>query len=158
MILTDDEEIALSAKHLTTQAKVPHAWEYKHDHVGYNYRLTNISAALGCAQLEALDNILKNKREIAEKYSSFLAGSEYTFFSEPEHCLSNYWLNTLITSSRQQRDELLEHTNKDGIMTRPVWEPMNQLPMYTHCQTDSLKNTSWLADRIVNIPSSPVFA
>ena len=154
MILTDDEETALMAKHLTTQAKVPHAWEYKHDHIGYNYRLTNIAAALGCAQMEMLDHILKIKREVAEKYHTFFSGTEYEFFSEPEHCRSNYWLNTIVTPSLHKRDELLEYTNKNGVMTRPVWEPLNRLPMFAHCQTDGLENTDWLADRVVNVPSS----
>ncbi len=156
MILTDDKDTALTAKHLTTQAKVPHAWEYKHDHIGYNYRLTNIAAALGCAQMETLDHILEMKRELAEKYQAFFAGTEYEFFSEPEHCRSNYWLNTIITPSRHKRDELLEYTNNNGVMTRPVWEPLNRLPMFAHCQTDGLENTAWLADRIVNVPSSAV--
>ena len=158
MILTDDKETALAAKHLTTQAKVPHAWEYKHDHIGYNYRLINIAAALGCAQMETLDHILQLKRELAEKYHAYFAGSEYEFFAEPENCNSNYWLNTLITPDRKSRDELLEYTNDNGVMTRPVWEPLHRLPMFTHCQTDGLENTNLLADRIVNIPSSAVLS
>ena len=156
MILTDDEETALAAKHLTTQAKVPHKWKYEHDHTGYNYRLTNIAAALGCAQLEKLDHILKTKREVAEKYRSFFAGTEYEFFSEPEHCSSNYWLNTIITPDQHERDELLEYTNNNAVMTRPVWEPMNRMHMYSHCQTDKLENTNWMADRILNLPSSAI--
>ena len=156
MILTNNEETALMAKHLTTQAKVPHAWEYKHDHIGYNYRLINIAAALGCAQMEKLDHLLELKRELAEKYRNFFISSEFEFFSEPEHCKSNYWLNVLITKDRQERNKLLEYTNKNGIMCRPVWEPMNRLPMYAHCQTDGLENTAWLADRIVNLPSGAV--
>jgi aminotransferase in exopolysaccharide biosynthesis len=156
MILTDDAETARAAKHLTTQAKVPHTWEYKHDHIGYNYRLTNIAAALGCAQMETLDHILKVKREVAEKYRSFFAGTEYEFFSEPEHCSSNYWLNTIIAPDKLERDELLEYTNKNAVMTRPVWEPLNRLSMYAHCQTDGLENTEWLSDRIMNVPSSAV--
>lgn len=158
MILTDDKEIALAAKHLTTQAKIPHAWEYKHDHIGYNYRLINIAAALGCAQMETLDHILQLKRELAEKYYAYFAGSEYEFFAEPENCNSNYWLNTLITADRKSRNELLEYTNDNGVMTRPVWEPINRLPMFTHCPTDGLENTNLLADRIVNIPSSAVLS
>jgi aminotransferase in exopolysaccharide biosynthesis len=156
MILTNDEETALAAKHLTTQAKIPHAWEYRHDHIGYNYRLTNIAAALGCAQMEALDNLLEAKKDVAAKYRAFFEDSEYTFFDEPENCESNYWLNVLIAPDRNKRDELLEYSNNNGVMTRPVWEPMHQLPMFAHCQTDGLENTLWLADRIVNIPSSAV--
>ena len=145
MILTDDEETALMSKHLTTQAKVPHAWEYKHDHIGYNYRLINIAAALGCAQMEKLDHLLELKRELAEKYRNFFKSSEFEFFSEPEHCKSNYWLNVIITKDRRERNELLEYTNKNGIMTRPVWEPMNRLPMFAHCQADGPQNTDWFA-------------
>lgn len=154
MILTDDRETALAAKHLTTQAKVPHAWEYKHDEIAYNYRLTNIAAALGCAQMETLGHLLSLKRALAEKYRDFFASTEYEFFSEPEHCQSNYWLNTILTPDKRERDELLEYTNKNGVMTRPAWEPMNRLPMYSHCQTDGLKNTAWFADRVINVPSS----
>lgn len=154
MILTDDRETALAAKHLTTQAKVPHAWEYKHDEIAYNYRLTNIAAALGCAQMETLGHMLNMKRELAEKYRDFFASTEYEFFAEPESCRSNYWLNTIITPDKRKRDELLEYTNKNGVMTRPAWEPMNRLPMFSRCQTDGLENTAWFADRLVNVPSS----
>ncbi len=156
MILTDDEDLAKKAKHITTTAKVPHRWEFKHDMIGYNYRLTNIAAALGCAQIETLDHILKLKRELAEKYNTFFEDSELQFFSEPENCHSNYWLNAILARDRQQRDELLEYTNKNGVMTRPIWELMNRLPMFENCQTDDLKNSIWLADRVVNIPSAAV--
>ena len=158
MILTDDEDLAKQAKHITTTAKIPHAWEFKHDTIGYNYRLTNIAAALGCAQMETLDEILKLKRELAEKYLAFFENTEFEFFTEPENCQSNYWLNVIISKNRQQRDELLEYTNKNGVMTRPVWELMNRLTMFEHCQTDDLKNSVWLTDRIVNIPSSAVIS
>jgi len=156
MILTGDKDIAYAAKHWTTQAKVPHAWEYKHAHIAYNYRLINIAAALGCAQMENLDYILKSKRKIAEKYNSFFAGSDHEFFTEPDDCQSNYWLNTIITPGHQERNKLLEYTNDNGVMTRPVWEPMHRLSMFTDCQNDKLENTEWLADRIVNIPSSAI--
>jgi len=156
MILTNDEKLAKLAKHLTTQAKIPHKWEFKHDYVGYNYRMTNIQAALGCAQIETLDHLLKLKRELAEKYKAFFQNSEFSFFAEPEHCRSNYWLNTVITKDRQQRDDFLEYTNNHGIMTRPIWELMNRLPMFENCQTDHLENSTWLADRVVNIPSSAI--
>jgi len=156
MIITNDEDFAKRARHITTTAKMPHKWEYNHDQTGYNYRLTNIAAALGCAQIETLDQILKVKREVAEDYRRFFEGTEYKFFSEPEHCNSNYWLNTIITPGRHKRDELLDYTNKNAVMTRPVWEPMNRLQMFSHCQTDGLKNTYWLADRILNVPSSAV--
>jgi aminotransferase in exopolysaccharide biosynthesis len=156
MILTDDEELAKKAKHLTTQAKVPHPWEFVHDHIGYNYRLTNVNAAIGCAQMESLDHLIELKRELAEKYKDFFRNSDFTFFSEPEHCKSNYWLNAILTKDRKQRDELLEYTNKNGVMTRPIWELMNRLPMFAGCQTDELENSIWFADRVVNIPSSAI--
>ena len=158
MILTDDEELAKMAKHLTTQAKVPHAWEYVHDHIGYNYRLTNLNAAMGCAQMESLDYLLGLKRTLAENYKEFFNDSEFGFFSEPEHCKSNYWLNVIITKDKAQQTEVLEYTNKNGVMTRPIWELMNRLPMFAHCQTDSLENSIWFADRVVNIPSSAIIA
>jgi len=154
MILTDDEQLAKTAKHITTQAKVPHAWEFVHDEIGYNYRLTNINAALGCAQLETLDYLLGLKRELAMEYKEFFKDSEFEFFSEPEGCQSNYWLNVIIAKDRTRRDELLKFTNANGVMTRPIWELMNRLPMFTHCQTDGLENSIWFADRVVNIPSS----
>lgn len=154
MILTDNEELAVKAKHITTQAKVPHAWEYVHDMTGYNYRLTNINAALGCAQMETLDRLLELKREVAMQYREFLKDSEFIFFDEPEGCRSNFWLNVIVTKDRIRRDEVLEYTNSRGVMTRPIWELMNRLPMYRGCQTDGLENSCWLADRVVNLPSS----
>ncbi len=156
MILTDDEPLAKLAKHITTQAKVPHPWEYRHDMTGYNYRLTNIAAALGCAQMEKLDYLLQLKRDLADKYKEFFKDTEFKFFAEPENCKSNYWLNAIITKDRAQRDEILEFTNSHGVMTRPIWELMTRLPMFANCQTDSLKNSKWLADRVVNLPSSVI--
>ena len=154
MILTNDEALAKLAKHITTQAKIPHAWEFRHDMIGYNYRMTNVTAALGCAQLEKLDELLALKRELSSEYRKFFQDSEFGFFSEPENCKSNYWLNVILTKDRTQRDEILEYTNKNGVMTRPIWELMNRLPMFTDCQTDGLENSIWFADRVVNIPSS----
>ncbi|HET6556571.1 MAG TPA: LegC family aminotransferase [Prolixibacteraceae bacterium] len=156
MILTDDEQLAKMAKHITTTAKIPHQWEFKHDHIGYNYRLTNIAAALGCAQIESLDHLLGLKRTLAEQYKEFFKDSELEFFTEPEGCQSNYWLNAVITKDKTQRNEILKVTNTNGVMTRPIWELMNRLPMFTNCQTDSLENSIWFADRVVNIPSSAI--
>jgi len=156
MILTDDEELAKKAKHLTTQAKVPHQWEFVHDQVGYNYRLTNVNAALGCAQMESLDYLLGLKRKLAEQYKDFFKNTEFEFFTEPKNCQSNYWLNAIITNDRVHRDEFLQFTNKNGVMTRPIWELMNRLPMFADCQTDGLANSIWFADRVVNIPSSAI--
>ena len=156
MILTNDEQLAKKAKHLTTQAKVPHAWEFVHDHVGYNYRLTNVNAALGCAQMESLDYLLSLKRKLAEQYIAYFAQSEFQFFTEPLDSKANYWLNVILTKDKAQQTELLQYTNNNGVMTRPIWELMNRLPMFSHCQTDSLENSIWFADRVVNIPSSAI--
>lgn len=155
MLLFQDVELGRRAKHLTTQAKLPHRWEFVHDHVGYNYRMPNINAALGCAQMETLEPFVLNKRETAARYAEFFATvPEMTFVTEPEHARANYWLNAVLLPDKEAQLRFLEYTNDHGIMTRPVWELMNRLPMFAHCQTDSLQNTIWLADRLVNIPSS----
>lgn len=155
ILLFQDEELGKLAKHLTTQAKVPHCWEFVHDHIGYNYRMPNINAAIGCAQMENLERYVENKRETAEKYKEFFSTiPDVTFFTEPANCRSNYWLNVLILKEKDIQQEFLEFTNSHGVMTRPVWELMNRLKMFKECETDDLTNTKWLADRIVNIPSS----
>ena len=155
MLLFMDEELAVLAKHLTTQAKIPHRWEFKHDHIGYNYRMPNINAALGCAQLEHLDEFIADKRETARTYADYFKDKEdIEFFTEPENCYSNYWLNVVILPDRDAQQRFLQETNDNGVMTRPIWELMNRLPMFEHCQHDSLENTIWFADRVVNIPSS----
>jgi aminotransferase in exopolysaccharide biosynthesis len=156
MLLFNDEGLAHKAKHLTTQAKLPHAWEFKHDAIGYNYRMPNINAAIGLAQLEKLDWILKEKRRLANSYINFFKNSEITFFEEPMESQSNYWLNCVILKNREERDHFLEATNKNGVMTRPIWELMNRLPMFKDCQCGDLSNSEWLADRVVNIPSSVI--
>ncbi|MGL5229098.1 MAG: LegC family aminotransferase [Bacteroidales bacterium] len=154
MLLFKDEELGKYAKHLTTQAKVPHAWEFVHDHIGYNYRMPNINAALGCAQMEQLETILKDKRSTAESYKTYFEDKAIRFFSEPENCQSNYWLNAVILPDKDSQIRFLEQTNAEGVMTRPIWELMNRLPMFENCQTDDLENTRWFADRVVNLPSS----
>lgn len=155
MMLFNDEELAARAKHLTTQAKVPHRWEFRHDEIGYNYRMPNINAALGCAQLERLEDLIASKREIAKAYKDFFANSnDCTFVVEPADSRSNYWFNAVILPDKEAQIAFLEHTNNHGIMTRPIWELMNRLPMFEHCQHDGLENTQWLADRVVNIPST----
>ena len=155
-IVTDDEELAKRAKHITTTAKIPHKWEFVHDMIGYNYRLPNINAALLCAQLEQLDNFLLNKRELAQKYEKFFSTltSVSPFFKEPLNSKSNYWLNSLILNDSKQRDDFLQYSNDNGVMTRPIWKLMNKLEMFKSCQTDGLKNAIYLEDRVVNIPSS----
>lgn len=156
MLLFNDEKLGEYAKHLTTQAKIPHRWEFKHDHIGYNYRMPNINAALGCAQLENLDKFIASKREVAREYEEFFRNIDgIDFFTEPENCFSNYWLNVVILRDRKAQQEFLEYTNDHGIMTRPIWELMSRLPMFDCCENDGLANTIWFADRVVNIPSSP---
>lgn len=155
MLLFMDEELAQFAKHLTTQAKVPHRWEFVHDHIGYNYRMPNINAAIGCAQMEHLEEFVLNKRETAAKYAEFFKDMEdVEFFTEPSDCRANYWLNAVILKNKAAQLEFLQQTNDNGVMTRPIWELMNRLPMFEHCQNDGLENTIWFADRVVNIPSS----
>lgn len=157
MILTDDEDLAKLAKHITTTAKVPHKWEYVHDVAGYNYRLTNINAALGCAQMEQLDEILKSKRVIADKYSEFLySENDIEIILERENTKANYWLNALLFNNQNERDSFLEFTNQSGVMTRPIWKLMSELEMYKNYQCGDLSNSKWLSDRIVNIPSSAI--
>lgn len=155
MMLFQDEELGKLAKHITTQAKVPHRWEFRHDHIGYNYRMPNINAALGCAQLEHLDEFVASKREVAQEYADFFKNiSDIDFFEEPEDSRSNYWLNVVILKDKEAQYEFLEYTNYHGVMTRPIWELMNRLPMFEKCENDGLRNTIWFADRVVNIPSS----
>lgn len=155
MLLFMDEKLGEFAKHLTTQAKVPHRWEFVHDHIGYNYRMPNINAALGCAQMEHLEEFVLNKRQTALQYADFFKNiNEIVFFTEPADCRSNYWLNAIILKDKQEQLDFLQQSNENGIMTRPIWELMNRLPMFKYCQKDCLKNTIWFADRVVNIPSS----
>lgn len=156
MILTNDEALAKKAKHITTQAKVPHAWEFVHDEIGYNYRLTNLSAALGCAQIESMNFFIEKKRELAEKYIKLFEGSEFTFFKEPKDCKANYWLNLILVKDRAKRNQVLKETNEKGVMTRPAWELMPRLRMFKDCQSANISNAEWLVDRIVNIPSSVI--
>jgi len=156
MLLFNDELLAQKAKHLTTQAKIPHAWEFVHDDIGYNYRMPNINAALGVAQLEQIEKFLVAKRSLANAYSIFFTGIGIKFVVEPENSVSNYWLNAILLKDRQERNDFLEYTNKKGIMTRPVWELMNRLPMFQKAQCGDLSNAEWIADRLVNIASSVI--
>src|SRR4030042_771167 len=129
MLLFDDIDLALKAKHLTTQAKVKHAWEFVHDEIGYNYRMPNVNAALGLAQIESLGIFLQKKRKLAMDYKAFFENTKVNFFSEPQFCISNYWLNVVIFKSISERDLFLTETNSQGVMTRPVWRLLNKLPM-----------------------------
>ena len=154
MILTNDEALGKHIKHLTTQAKVHHLWEYIHDHIGYNYRMPNINAALGVAQMEQLGVFLENKRQTSHQYKEFFEKIGIEFFTEPENCRSNYWLNAILLKDRKQQGEFLNFTNGNDIMTRPIWRLMNKLEMFKDCQTGDLSNAEWLEDKIVNIPSA----
>lgn len=154
VLVTDDEALAKRAKHITTTAKIPHPYEYVHDEVGYNYRLPNINAALLVAQLENLDGFLSSKRELAGIYKEFFLHEDVKFIEEPQDSSSNYWLQAVLLQDVTQRDEFLEFTNKNGVMTRPIWRLMNELEMFAKCQKTSLKNAKFLEERVVNIPSS----
>ena len=155
MLLFSDAEQGALAKHLTTQAKVPHAWEFVHDHIGYNYRLPNINAALGCAQMEQLESFIANKRETARHYQAFFEKlPEIDFFTEPLHSRSNYWLNVILFKDKAAQQAFLKQSNDNGVMTRPAWQLMHRLSMFRHCQYKDLTNTIYIADRLVNIPSS----
>ncbi len=154
-IITNNEQIAYQAKHLSTQAKVPHQWEYAHDAIGYNYRMPNLNAALACAQLEQLDFYINNKRELSDLYFDFFKENKnITLVREIENAKANYWLNAVILENREKRDEFLEFTNSKHIMTRPIWKLMNKLEMFKHCPKSDLSNAEWLEDRVVNITSS----
>jgi len=154
MIITDDPVLAKRAKHITTTAKQPHPYEFVHDEIGYNYRLPNINAALGCAQMESLPRLLESKRTIALAYAKFFSASNVHFVTEPAQANSNYWLNALILEDKQAREEFLKELNEAGVMSRPIWRLMNELPMFRDCQSGDLTNAKWLEERVVNIPSS----
>lgn len=153
-IVTSDEELGKEAKHLTTTAKKPHPYEFYHDELGYNYRMPNLNAALACAQLEQLNNLLENKREIAKMYIDFFTEKGIKFRRELPHTKANYWLMCVELKDKTERDLFLKETNDNKIMTRPIWQLMYRLPMYANCQKDSQQNAEFLEERIVNIPSS----
>lgn len=154
MIVTDDPALADRAKHLTTTAKIAHAWEFMHDEVGYNYRLPNLNAALGCAQMEALPAMLEIKAEVAGRYRTFCREHGLHFIEPISGTTANYWLNAVRLHDRAARDAFLEFTNARGVMTRPIWRLMTELPAFGGCEHDGLQVSSWLADRVVNLPSS----
>jgi perosamine synthetase len=153
-IVTNDEAIAKHAKHLTTQAKIPHRWDFEHDEIGYNYRMPNINAALMCAQLEQLDKFLENKRELANLYKDYFKKTDIQFIEEPQHSKSNYWLCSILLKDKNTRDEFLQYTNDNGVMTRPVWRLMNKLEMFKDAMCGDLSNAEEIENRLVSIPSS----
>lgn len=156
VIVTDDEKLAKRAKHITTTAKIPHPYEYTHDEIGYNYRMPNLNAALLVAQLEQLDRFLVSKRELALSYKKFFLNEDVSFIEEPKDSKSNYWLQSVLLKDQNQRDNFLEFTNKNGVMTRPIWKLMNKLEMFKNCQCSILENSKYLEKRVVNIPSSVI--
>lgn len=155
-LLFSDERMAQRAKHLTTQAKLPHQWDFIHDEIGYNYRMPNINAAIGVAQLEKLDFFISRKRALASIYSEFFKLRNVSFVNEPANCISNYWLNAIMFESLNRRNLFLTESNLQGLNTRPLWRLMHKLPMFENCQHDALENSEWLEDRIVAIPSSVI--
>jgi perosamine synthetase len=160
-ILTNDPEIARRAKHLTTTARVPHRWNFVHDEVGYNYRLPNLNAALGCAQLERVPGMIERKRALAGRYATaFATVGGVRFLAEPEGCRSNYWLNTIVldVASADQHEMVLEILNDANYMSRPVWTLMHRLPMYAYCPRADVRVAEGLASRVINLPSSAKLA
>lgn len=154
MIITNNDEIAKKAKHLTTQAKVPHRWEFVHDAIGYNYRLPNINAALACAQMENIEQFIIAKRNLASSYQSFFKSTPYRFIEESTQAQANYWLNAILANDYNERNAMLTFFNDSGVMARPCWMPMHKLKMFENCYGTPLDNTEWINDRLINIPSS----
>ena len=155
-ITTNNMAIGNEAKHLTTTAKIPHKWEYNHDKVGYNFRLPNLNSALACAQLEQLENMKNSKKNIYNQYKDFFQHKEINLVDIPQDTDWNYWLMSILLENKKDRDIFLEETNKQGIMTRPIWTLMYRLPMYERAQRDSQKNAEYLEERIVSLPSSAI--
>lgn len=153
MIITNDTDLGIAGKHLTTTAKVPHPYEYVHDYVGYNFRMPNLNAALVCAQLEQLDSFLANKRQLARDYTEFFTSQGITFRQELENTKANYWLMCVELENLEERNAFLKATNEAKTMTRPIWQLIYRLPMYKHCCRDGQKNAEYLEERIINIPS-----
>jgi len=157
MVLCRDAALGARTKHITTTAKVPHPYEFFHDEPGFNYRLPNLNAALGCAQMEVLPRFLQQKRQLAERYKTFFADTEFSFVVEPDYAQSNYWLNAVICPDTQSRDQLLKNTNESGVMTRPIWKLMHRLPMFQKAHRGDLTASEWIEGHLINLPSSPIF-
>ena len=155
MILCNSEDDYSQLLHLTTTAKLPHAYEFFHDQPGFNYRMPNLNAALGLAQMDKLPDFLISKRRLAETYRQFFAETEYLFVVEPKNAKSNYWLNAIHCPDFESREAFLKHTNANGILTRPVWTLMHRLPAFSDAVRTDLGNCEWAEATLVNIPSSP---
>lgn len=156
MVITNDTILAKKLKHLSTTARVAHQWEFIHDEIGYNYRLPNINAALGLAQIEMLPKFIDNKRSTAQKYRDFFKSAGLQFLDEVSDSKANFWLNAVILKDRKTRDEFLTATNKEGVMTRPLWSLISDLPIYNHSVKTTFKNSEYYRDRLVNIPSGVI--
>ncbi|WP_317918055.1 LegC family aminotransferase [Vibrio sp. MACH09] len=156
MVLCHDEALGNKTKYVTTTAKVPHPFEFYHDEPGFNYRMPNLNAALGCAQMESLPHYLKQKRELAHQYQALFTGSDYQFVVEPEYAQSNYWLNAILCPDAESRNLLLEQTNNAGVMTRPIWQLMHRLPMFSGAMRGDLTHSEYIEAHLINLPSSPV--
>ena len=154
MLLTNDSSLALQAKHISTTAKVSHPYEFDHDEVGFNYRMPNLNATLGCAQMERLSELLSAKEDLAFKWANFFDEYGIQFAKAIPGTTSNHWLNAITLKDKSERNNFLKFTNRNGVMTRPIWKLISRLPMFEGCQNDGLPNSMWLEERVVNIPSS----
>jgi perosamine synthetase len=154
-VITNNESIAKLAKHLSTQAKVPHRWDFEHDEIGFNYRMPNLNAALMCAQLEQLDNFVENKRALSKMYQTYFALNNFAkYVTEIPNATSNYWLNAILFDTALEKNNFLTYTNDHQIMTRPIWKLMNELKHFSNCPKADLSNAKYLEERVVNITSS----
>jgi perosamine synthetase len=156
MVITDNKIIGEGLRHITTTAKKSHPWLYIHDEIGFNYRLPNLNAALGCAQMEVLPEYVERKRVLANRYAEWFSGKGYEFIKEPKNAQSNYWINAFMTRNLNERDKILKYTNSNKVMTRPAWTPMHTLKMYKNCLKMDLSTTQWIEERLVNLPSSVI--
>ncbi|WP_305457008.1 LegC family aminotransferase [Photobacterium leiognathi] len=156
MVLCKTKELGARTKHVTTTAKVPHPYEFFHDEPGFNYRMPNLNAALGCAQMEVIEQYLKKKRLLAEGYKDFFNGTDFKFVTEPEYAQSNYWLNAVICPDKESREEMLIGTNSSGVMTRPIWQLMHRLPMFENAIRGDLSYSEFIEANLINLPSTPV--
>ncbi|MCK8064983.1 LegC family aminotransferase [Vibrio sp. 1CM7H] len=156
MVLCKTQELGVRTKHVTTTAKVPHPYEFFHDEPGFNYRMPNLNAALGCAQMEVIEQYLKQKRELAECYSEFFKGTGFKFVTEPDYAQSNYWLNAIICPDKESREQVLTDTNSSGVMTRPIWQLMHRLPMFENAIRGDLTYSEFIEAHLINLPSTPI--
>jgi len=154
MLVTNDDALAQKLRHLTTTAKVPHSWEFVHDEIGYNFRMPNINAALGLAQMEQLPLFLQKKRDLANRYREFFSGGNVHYVDEPHNTQSNFWLNTILLPDEKQKEVFLNTAQQHGIGARSLWKPMHLLDIYNNCQHDSQINAESIYQRAVNLPSS----